>query len=200
MVRGLLLGLTLCVWGSAAFSSECLKIEPPLDRLACYDKEVGRTPSVVATPTKSDWVVETETSKLTDDKNVFLYLTSKEPVSCKWKQGQKAFLTIRCREKTTAAILSTECHMSSSQYDRYGEVDYRVDEAPAKVAKMEASTNNTSLGLWRGANAIPFVKQLLGGKVLIMRYTPYGDSAMTSEFNIVGLDEAIKPLREACNW
>ncbi|WP_425962326.1 type VI secretion system-associated protein TagO [Rhizobium nepotum] len=113
---------------SLAQQPSCSAIADNIERLACYDKESGRTPKTeTATAQNSDWVVKTEVSKLTDQKGVFLSLQSKEPVSCRWNQNQRAYLTIRCHEDTTAIYVSADCHMTSSNYNDYGDVTYRVE-------------------------------------------------------------------------
>lgn len=181
--------------------SSCASLTSDLDRLACYDKISGKNPaSEVSKDGKSDWVVRTEVSKLSDKEGVFLTLPSVEPVSCRWNQNGKAFLTIRCHEDTTAFYISTDCHMVSSQYNDYGDVSYRIDSSPAAKLSLEESTDNKSLGAWSGGKAIPFIKKLIPGKKLIVQFTPYNESPKMVEFNIAGLDGVVDPLRKQCGW
>lgn len=35
---------------------------------------------------------------------------------------------------------------------------------------------------------------------MIVRFTPFNESPVTAKFNITGLEEAIKPLRDSCGW
>lgn len=108
---------------------------------------------------------------------------------------------LRCMENKTAAMLITSsCHLTSSRYNDYGDIQYRVDDKPAKTKSFEASTSNDTLGLWEGGKAIPFIKELFGGDKVVMKFTPYGESPRLVTFDISGLDEAIKPLREQCGW
>lgn len=185
--------------GAQAATSACLTIENDLDRLACYDLEAGRTPATQDIQTESQWQTRLETSAMTDQTNVYMNLESEEVVNCGWAT-QKIVLIVRCRENTTSVIFSTGCHMTSSDYSNYGDVTYRVDDAPAQTTAFRESTNNRSLGLWRGGQAIPFVKALFGKERLIARMTPYGENAFTATFNISGLEDEIGPLREACSW
>lgn len=90
--------------------------------------------------------------------------------------------------------------MTSSRYNDYGDVTYRLDDAPARTKGFTESTNNRSLGLWRGNQAIPFAKEMLDHDEMLVRMTPYGESAVTARFRISGLREAIAPLRAACAW
>ncbi len=195
-----LLASSLAVPALAA-GEGCIQISNDLDRLACYDKALGRTPVREALPvSKGKWAATTETSKLTDQTNVYLRVKSDEPVSCSWARGEKVSLYVRCVENKTALIFSTGCHMTSSEYNDYGDVTYRLDDEPAKTVGMDESTNNRSLGRWGGGRSIPVIKQMFGKSTMIVRMTPYGENPFTSTFDIAGLEEAIKPLREACHW
>ncbi len=149
---------------------------------------------------KGDWQVRTEVSQLTDQTNVFLYVKSDETVNCGWNRSDKVTLWVRCVENKTAIIFQTGCHMTSSKYNNYGDVTYRVDGQKARTVGFTESTNNRSLGLWRGGRSIPEIKRLFGGKTLIARMTPYSENSFTATFNITGLEEAIGPLRKACHW
>lgn len=179
--------------------SKCLALDNDLDRLACYDLEAGRTPVTQEIETESEWQTRLETSAMTDQTNVYMSLLSEEVVNCGW-ETQKTTLLVRCRENTTSVIFSTGCHMTSSDYSNYGDVTYRLDDGLAQTIGFRESTNNRSLGLWRGAKAIPFAKEMLGKDRLIARMTPYGENAFTATFNISGLEAEIGPLRDACGW
>lgn len=180
---------------------ECAGVDADLDRLACYDRESGRTPKTEAKAPVGEWDVSVKTSDFEDTTDVFLRVQSDDVVRCgRIKEPETATLLIRCMENTTALYISTACHLTSSDYNDYGHVDVRLDEAPAKVIRMDESTNNNSLGLWSGGKAIPFIKTMLDKDVMLTRFTPYGESAVTAKFQIAGLKEAISPLRESCGW
>lgn len=179
---------------------ECAKISSDLDRLACYDKEVGRTPTALPAASKGAWLVNSEKSALTDKTDVYLSVASDEIVDCGWNRGDKIRLFVRCLDNATSLIVATQCHMTSSGYNDYGDVTYRLDDEKARTVGMDASTNNRSLGLWNGGKSIPVIKQMFGKTKMIVKMTPYGENPFTATFTISGLEEAVKPLREACAW
>lgn len=182
-------------------SEECISIENDLDRLACYDRESGRTPEKeLIIPPSGNWQVSKETSKLTDQTSVFLTVESQEVVNCGWNRGERIRLWVRCVENTTALLFQTNCHMTSSDYSDYGEITYRLDSEKARTVQGNESTNNRSLGLWSGGRSIPIIKQMFGKSVMVVRMTPFGENPFTATFNISGLEEAIEPLRNACHW
>ncbi len=185
----------------SAQDAGCSKIDGDLDRLACYDKASGRTPTLTEEPVESGkWQPYSVASKMTDRNSYYLSVESNEVVNCGWNNGARITLTVRCHEGKTALIFETDCHMTSSEYNSYGDVEYRLDAEKAKKVSTDASTNNRALGLWSGAKSIPVVKQMLGKKQMVSRMTPYGESPFTATFDIAGLDDAIKPLRKECGW
>lgn len=184
-----------------ASGEECIEVPNDLDRLACYDKALGRTPlRQMERMADSEWILATEKSKLTDQTSVFLRVDSKESIDCGWNRGDKISLWIRCHENVTALVISTGCHMTSSDYNDFGDVTYRIDDAKAQTVRMDESTNNRSLGLWRGNRSIPVIKQMFDSSSLVVRMTPFGQNPFIATFNIAGLKEAIAPLRAACHW
>lgn len=186
---------------SAAPGDECISISPDLDRLACYDKSHGKTPQQTTSTTSAGaWIVKEETSALTDDKNVFLYLESDDPVDCGWNNNQKIVLAVMCHENKTALYFNTGCHMVSSEYNDYGTIEYRVDAEKARKINGVNSTDNKALGLWSGGTSIPVIKQLLNKQKLVARMTPYGESPFTATFSIAGLEKNIEALRAQCKW
>jgi hypothetical protein len=76
------------------------------------------------------------------------------------------------------------------------EIVSAISDAAAKTKSSDESNDNEALGLWSGGAAIPFIKELFGATTLLVRATPFNESAVTAELPIAGLEEAIKPLRE----
>jgi type VI secretion system protein VasI len=47
---------------------------------------------------------------------------------------------------------------------------------------------------------IAFLKSMMEANTLVAQVTPYNESPVTAIFDTTGLADAIKPLRETCNW
>lgn len=194
---------TLCLVGQPAAAetgiARCLTIGNSLDRLACYDQEAGYGPEVREEAIGTgDWRVRSETSKIDDTTNVWVSLLSEDQTSCPYKSGNHS-IHMACRENSTNLwIHFGDCFMSSIQGK--GRVTYRLDSDKAQTQNFRESNNNMALGLWSGGQAIPFIKKMMGHDRLIVRATPFSDSTVTAEYRISGLEEAVRPLREACNW
>ena len=95
--------LFLCISSSVFAQEECKAIAEDEARLACYDIAL----SVLETETEvvadnGKWIVQTDISPLTDDKNVFLRLSSENDVPGSFGGIGKGTLWIRCMENTTA--------------------------------------------------------------------------------------------------
>ncbi|RAP39430.1 hypothetical protein BYZ73_20595 [Rhodovulum viride] len=177
----------------------CHDIADSSGRLECYDLESGYAaePSADASAL-GQWVVETEVSKIDDSTNVFLTLDSGTFTNCRYDSAPHQ-IGIACREnQTNVWFFFGGCYMSGIQ--GRGAVTYRLDKDPAATKRFIESSDNTALGLWSGSSAIPFIKGLLGHEKLFVQAVPVSESGVTAEYDITGLDEAIKPLREACNW
>jgi len=198
----LLFSALLIIVPSITVASDCATIENDLDRLACYDRESGRTPvSEVEPPAETgNWVVRTDKSEFEDTTDVFVSIDSDEVVACSnYSSHQKARLLLRCLENTTSLILMTDCHLASG-FGGYGTVEYRIDERKARSRGFQESTNNRSLGLWSGGKSIPVIKELFGGKRLLVRFTPFNQNPVTARFDITGVEDAVAPLRKSCSW
>jgi len=201
MTIRIFIGTALISTSALAAPSDCFHIQKDIDRLACYDREHGRTPEKKdISSTESKWSVRQETSKITDDTNVYMTLESEETVNCGWNKGGKVYLVVRCRENTTSMYFRTGCHMTSSDYTNYGEITYRLDRNKAQKLQGKESTDNRALGLWRGSESIPVIKEMFDKSSLIVRMTPYSENPFMATFDIKGIEKEIAALRQSCNW
>jgi type VI secretion system protein VasI len=204
MMKRFTLITVLCLSSQSAIANdiaECAQLSNDLDRLACYDIASGRTPEAQDVETDTAWEVRTETSAFDDTTSVYMSVKSEEVLTCGrgLNAARNTTLMLRCHENITAMFLSTDCHLASGHGD-YGNIDMRIDDNPAFKLAFSTSTNNRALGLWNNAYATVTIKRLIGADQLLMRFTPYAENAQTVTFPISGLEEAITPLREACNW
>jgi type VI secretion system protein VasI len=191
--------LMLSTGAAIAAPADCIRVETDLDRLACYDKEAGRTPAVEQLPaTAGKWLRHKEKSQLTDQETVILSVRSDETINCGWNRGDTIGLVMRCMDNTTSLFFTTGCHMAD--HGGYDEIVYRLDSDKAQTIRGETSTDNKSIGHWTGGKAIPMMKQMVGKSKMVVRMTPFSENPFTATFDISGLGEALQPLRESCKW
>ena len=147
-----------------------------------------------------EWQVSEETSSFDDSRSVYLRLNSSDTVTTRFGGGQTTpSLHLRCPEKTTSLFIVAGGQFLSD-IQGYGEVDYRIDDQAAGRWSMDSSTDNQALGLWNGSTAIPQIKRLFGGDRLVVRLTPFNESPLEFAFPISGVETAVAPLRNACQW
>lgn len=197
------------------FAQNCTAVPDDTQRLACYDtaaaaseasraaraKEAANDTARQEVPINTNWRVQKLKSAMADTTDIFVEVSSESSHVCRAYGSAPAKIRFmaRCMENTTAVMIYGDCHLASG-FQGYGQVTYRIDEETAREESFEASTDNSALGLWTGGSAIPFLQELLEKDQLIVRFTPFNMSPVEATFNIGGIDEAIKPLREACSW
>jgi hypothetical protein len=178
--------------------AECSLLDSPAERLACFDREFPRAASLQQEG--DGWETWTRKSPFTDVTDRFVSVRSREPVSCRWNDGEPVRMTVQCVNDATSLVFETGCYMTSSRFRNYGEVLMRTDEDEAMVVPMEASPDHTSLGLWGGEKSIPLIRQMIGKSTLTARMAPYSERPFVAEFDISGMGEAIADLRAECKW
>ncbi|WP_176372167.1 type VI secretion system-associated protein TagO [Halomonas citrativorans] len=182
--------------GQAHAADDCVDISNDERRLACYDAEYQPS-SVVAQ--ESAWMVNNSTSPIDDSVAVYMRVFSKEPITNRLGRQADAELWLRCVENTTSMIFKFAGH-HMADLNQYGQVTLRIDDQQARTLRMNESTDHSSLGLWSGGQSIPVIRSMFGKDTLTVRATPYSQSPITTQFPISGLEDAIEPLKEACNW
>ena len=73
----------------------------------------------------------------------------------------------------------------------------RIGNNKANTSKWGISTDSKATF---NNKPITFLKTMSKSNKLVAQITPYNESPVTAIFDISGLDNALKPLRETCNW
>ncbi len=191
---------------SPALAEVCSTIADNTKRLDCYDKTFPPGPAADSQPVAPTaptepvfWYVTSDKSKMDDSQNVYVTLDAEDTIDGKYGSAIRPQLMLRCHENTTAVTIQFGDHFMSD-IDGYGTVTYRIDAEPAHKTDMDASTDNSVLGLWNGGTAIPFIKSLFGAKSLVVRAMPFNESAFEATFNVTGAEQSVAKLRAACKW
>lgn len=145
------------------------------------------------------WKVTEDRSAFDDSRTVVLSIESDDTVRGQFGPPGPALMYLRCMENATAVYLWIN-DLFLSDIQGFGVVDYRIDDRQASQLRAEGSTDNKALGLWSGGKSIPFIKEMLDGKRIAFRVTPFNESPVEFSFDLAGLNQAIGPLREACLW
>lgn len=163
-------------------------------RLACYDQLARACGLLASSPDKDNgkWVVHVETNPLDDSKTVLLTLTADTGAT---RLGEKVELVLRCKSRKTEVFIIWNDYLGSGFST---DVTWRVGDSPATTAEWDISTSNEST--FYPYDAIAFIGQLIGVSRLVAQVTPYNESPITAVFDLRGLANAVRPLREACGW
>jgi len=174
---------------------QCAAIAAGAERLACFDAlttRLGTAKSGAAAPVnRGQWEVSAATSPLDNSQNVFLSLAANETITGLGGRARPT-LIIRCKEGKTDAAVSWDVYLGLDTTT----VLTRIDSARATTSLWDISTNNKATFHQRPKQ---FLRELSGHQVLLAEVVPYGENPAMVTFAIAGVDEAAKPLREACH-
>jgi len=128
---------------------------------------------------------------------VYLELIADSPISSGYKKSIPS-LHIRCKEKQTDFFIDFDVFLGSDSITPTTRID---SEKAIKNLIWALSTDHNAM-FYNGSSkkVIAFIKSLINKNKLFVQVTPYSESPVNTTFDLTGLDEAIKPLRAACNW
>ena len=138
----------------------------------------------VQSQTIGGWVVNTETDKKGR-------ITSTMALR-KAEEGNR-FFGIQCARKKTAIFVTFDAFVGSTP-----SIEYRMGEQ-APVTKTWNSSSDGKSAFYPGKE-IEFIELLLPHPTLSTRVVPRGTGPLVTDFNLDGMAEALKPVREACGW
>ena len=202
MIRLFLTALISVIWLGSAFAAtgeDCAKNANNDERLACYDSIYKTNNDTKDEESKKNWVLVENRSKLDDSVSYVIMAISDEKVDETEGLGGYGNIGIVCSKNATRILFHVGSHYLSDT-GKYNRLTYRFDKEKPNTISMGVSEDGTALGLWSGSTSIPLIKKMFGHEKMVVEITPYRKTAVTMEFSISGLEEAIKPLRESCKW
>lgn len=173
----------------------CAIVEGDLSRLECYDTLAqryglnGPQTKKVNVSGNGKWVVDVATNPIDDSKTVTLLLKADEGKN-RW--GSPVAMLARCRSNETDLFIVWNDYLGSE-----ADVLSRVGTEKARTRRWSMSTDKKATF---HPHPIAFLKSMMEADSLVTQVTPYNESPVTAVFDIKGLNEAIKPLRETCHW
>lgn len=175
--------------------AKCAVTDGDLSRLECFDNLAqeknldGRQAQPTAISGKGKWDVSVDVNPIDDSKTVILALPAD---SGKSRWGDAIFLIARCKSNQTDLYIGWNDYLGSK-----ANVLTRMGDNKAATKRWDMST--TKKATFHN-KPITFLKEMLQSNKLVAQVTPYNENPVTAVFNTSGLENAIKPLRETCNW
>ena len=128
---------------------------------------------------------------------VVLSLNAENPITGWPSKHYVPVLHLRCQQKATQAYIDVGM-ASNVEYGHDGAtVTLRFDKAAATKQHMAQSTDREALFF---SQAVATIKQMTAHSTMLFEFVPFNASPAMTTFNLTGLAEAVKPLREACKW
>lgn len=177
--------------------AECSSKKGDLDKIECFDNLAkkynlnGVQTSKEEIQDSGKWNVSIDTNPIDDSKTVTLYLVADSGKSS--MLGEPVVLFIRCKSLETNLFINWRDYLGSEAI-----VLTRIGKEKAETRNWSLSTDSQATFFPR--NEVDFINKLLVVDSFVAQVTPYGESPVTAIFDIKGLSNAIKPLREVCNW
>lgn len=142
----------------------------------------------------STWKVEEKIDKLDASRSVILYVPSSDTLTANGRKTTTATLAFRCGHGQTDIAIQWPVYLGSGGY---GSVKWRVDAAAIVAEQWPLDAANRFL--LRNSQGIKYAKHFFGKKELLFSAQPWLEG-QTLTFPIAGIEAAIKPIRELCNW
>jgi len=154
------------------------------------------SPKTSAT-TVSKWDISKDMSRIDDSTTIVLSLDAESAISGWPGKTNRPSLILRCKQKQTEAYIVTGMPPQVEYGSDGATVTTRLDKDRAIKLRMSKSTDGEALFF---GQSVGFIKSMLRKSTLLFDFTPFNSSPVMTTFDLRGIDEAIKPLRETCKW
>jgi type VI secretion system protein VasI len=177
----------------------CSTINTDPDRLACYDRLVGRSAqqASASTPLASgiqrvgDWSVNVTKNPLNDTTTIIAMSVAS---SGSTQMGGKPSLMVRCLDGVIEVFVNWKTFMGSQGGQ---EVVTRVGDTPAVTSMWGRSTDNRATF---HPNSAAFLRAAERQQRVVVRSEPYNESPVTAVFDTAGLHDVLTSFNPACSW
>lgn len=229
MLRLVIIILALSAIGSAVnaqgFSAEtgiahCAKIGNTKNRLACYDKLANElqqnsvrwdqdanaaSPAAPAArviqgfqPTGyGEWVLR-EANASDGSKDVALAIFTTGRAGGASGGTLRVTLWLRCSDNKTLLYVDWNATVDTGGRSVV-RMQTQIDSEPAQETHWARYSNHNITGMYTDRASVDLIKRLFGRSMLEAKLNEKS-AAYSASFNVTGLEQAITPLRTACEW
>ena len=108
----------------------------------------------------------------------------------------RAVLALSCRQGETAVTFDFGRFVGGGVV----RIEYRIGQGGLLAGDVTVAPDGRRFGVWQHDRATGFVKALFGQPQLRLRVAPPAGDPLIAAFDLAGLEEAAKPLSDACGW
>ncbi len=180
--------------------AKCAAESNSLKRLECFDalsNHLGVASPKTSNAAISKWNVKKETSPIDDSTNVTISLDAETSISGWPGKKYTPMLVMRCKENKTDFFIVTGMTPQVEYETDTATVTLRLDKEKAINYRTSKSTDGEALFF---SQSINLIKKISKHSTMLFQFVPFNSSPAITTFDLRGLPEAIKPLREVCKW
>jgi len=157
--------------------------------------ESTSTPEPTSTPViTGKWQSDIEPSSFDDSTNVYLLLDAENRIQG-WLDTFLPTLVVRCKEHEVNVYINVGTQTAVEYNSDLSTARIRFDQDEAQTISMSGSTDGDSLFFPDPNQAL---QQILSHEILLFGFTPFNANPVETKFDLRGVNEVIKPLKEAC--
>lgn len=152
-------------------------------------------------PSTGKWGRSSSTSSFDDSRTVVLTLEAENSISGWPGKTKTPDLILRCKENKTEAYINVGMR-GKPEFGEYGQktgvqMRARYDKGEPYEYLMGESTDGEALFFEKPIEEIKFMMKHAS---MVAEFIPFNSSPAEIHFDLTGLEDAVKPLREACGW
>jgi len=172
---------------SIAGEPHCSLLADDSERMHCHLQSAAPPKKAAA------WLVSESRSM----QSVVATQTANWPVQCGAHEGTVT-VVLSCQKTSMRVVFSTACPLASAGDE--SKVIFRMQGVEAANKSFLVGGNTRSLTLNQHEEVIDLVKSWFAHDQVNVTIQPSDNQAFSASFDIAGLEEAVKPLRHACEW
>ena len=160
------------------------------------DVQAATAPPVAPVVPRSAWHMHTERSPMDDSVSVAAGNDSTDVWNDRFGRQHGAQMVLRCEHNKTELFIDFGASLEIEDLDSV-RLALRFDSDKATKQWAGRATNYTGAFL---RDPIDTAKAMTKHATLAVAFTPSGLGETYVHFDLVGADEAVKQVREACHW
>ena len=141
------------------------------------------------------WVSDTSADELDNSKLTQIWTTSPKMIDNSINRPAQVVLFVRCNKDTTELVVRWPKVIGSSM--EKAEIKWRIDDSKISTEHWPVATNMQAVF---ANKPVDLLKAMIGKKEFVVNVPTFQAGPQTVTFNLDGLEDALKPVREQCKW